>query len=425
MSESLRINATQSMLIAYLLGALFVSAPTTAQWKQFGGPHRNFTVEVDGLPRHWPESGPKELWYREFKGGFSSVLVEGKRLYAIRGDGENDFVASLDTETGDTQWETSYESPNLEDMILDFGPGPISTPLLVGDRLYTVSLTVKLHCLDKNTGKILWSKDLMEEMGASHLGRGYGASPIAYRGLLILPIGGEDQAIVAFDQKSGEVVWKSQSFGGGYSSPILVRVDGEEQLVVAMGPDRAGLNPASGELKWHIALAETAGTIMSIQHWGDDNLLFGSTAYADGSRVIEVHKVDGRFEARQLWYSRKMRVMFTSFVRIDDHIYGSSGDFGPAFLMGIHVKTGEIAWRKRGFGRAHWLRVGDDALILDEEGDLAIATPTPQGLTIHSRAHVMDRVVFTPPTLAGKRIFIRNLAGIKALDLNVGMMEPR
>jgi hypothetical protein len=61
--------------------------------------------------------------------------------------------------------------------------------------------------------------------------------------------------------------------------------------------------------------------------------------------------------------------------------------------------------------------VREHALILDEEGDLAVATPTPEGVTIHSRAHVMDRLVWTPPTLVGSRLYIRNRVSMKALDL--------
>ena len=133
--------------------------------------------------------------------------------------------------------------------------------------------------------------------------------------------------------------------------------------------------------------------------------------------VIEVKKKGDRFEAKELWYSRKMRVMYASSVRIGDYVYGSSGDFGPAFLMGIHIGTGKVAWRKRGFARAHLLRTGDDVVILDEEGDLAIATPTPDGLTIHCRAHVTERLVWTPPTLAEGKLYIRNRTTIKALDL--------
>ena len=401
------------------LGILLFSTAAWAQWPQFGGPNRDFTVESGQLATEWPEGGPKELWRREFGDGFSSILVEGDRLYTMRRDGDQDVAVCLEARSGQTIWETAYDSPTVKGMILDFGPGPISTPLLSGSRLFTVSSTVKFHALEKETGKVLWARDLMEEMKASHMGRGYGPSPIGYKDLVILALGGKDQAVVAFKQESGQIAWKSQSLPPSYSSPILVRMGGQDVLIISMGDHRAGLDPASGELKWDLDVGKNSGPMMSTQHLGDDLLLFGSNAYSGGSRAIQLSLTEGGIQAEQLWYHRKMRVMYASFVRIGDYVYGSSGDFGPAFLIGLNVKSGQIAWRKRGFGRAHFLQADGKVIILDEEGDLAIASARPEGLTVHARANVIDRVTWTPPTLVGTTLYLRNTEIIKALDLGM------
>lgn len=404
----------------FLLAVLILTTSVSAQWTQWGGPNRDFTVDSDKLAIEWPESGPKELWNRPLGEGFSGILFEDGRLYTLRHENDNDIVVALDAATGKPIWETPYHSPTVEGMIIDFGPGPISTPLLVGDRLFTIGLTVKLNCLDKKTGKILWSKDLLNDMGASHIGRGYGPSPIAYKNMVIVETGAKDQSIVAFDQATGEIVWKNKSYNVGYSSPILVNVDGEEQLIVAMRNVRAGLNPNNGEVRWQLELPKDASTVMTTQHWGKDNLLFASSAYADGSRVIEVRKKDGEYQAQEVWFNRKMRIMYASYVRIGDYVYGCSGGFGPTFLMAINVKDGAIAWRKRGFSRAHFIHADGKVIILDEDGSLAIATATPEDLTIHSRANVIGRTAWTPPTLVGSTLYLRNREVIKALDLGTG-----
>ncbi len=389
-------------------------------WTQWGGPHRNFTVDSGPLALQWPESGPRLLWSREFGDGFSAILSEGDRLYGIHRDGDKDVATALNANTGETLWETAYDSPTEPDMDLAFGPGPITTPLLSGDRLFTVSSTVRLHCFDKNTGRILWSRDLRKDYSASHMGRGYGPSPIAYKDLVILAVGGEGHALVAFNQETGETVWESQNYRVCYSSPILARIDGEDQLFVAMANQRAGLDPATGELRWSLELPRTAGSIMATQIWGEDHPLFGSSAYADGSRAIKVEKKpDGTFEASELWYNRKMRVMFPSYVRIGDYIYGSSGDFGPVFLMAINVKTGEVAWRERGFNRTHFLSADGKVILLDEEGDLAVATVSPEGIQVHARAHIIGRTAWTPPTLVGTRLYVRNRSELRAFELGL------
>ena len=131
---------------------LALTATSLAQWPQFGGPNRDFTVDSASLSASWPEGGPRELWSKEFGDGFSSILVEGGHLYTMRRQGDSDVVVCLNAGSGDIVWETSYPSPTAEGMILDFGPGPISTPLISGSRLFTVSSTVKLHALDKASG---------------------------------------------------------------------------------------------------------------------------------------------------------------------------------------------------------------------------------------------------------------------------------
>ena len=118
-----------------------------------------------------------------------------------------------------------------------------------------------------------------------------------------------------------------------------------------------------------------------------------------------------------MWYTKKLRVLHGNIVMIGDHVYGSSGDFGPTFFMGINKDTGKIAWRKRGFKKATCLNVNDKIIILDEEGELALATPTPDDLIIHSRCKLDLHNAWAVPTLVGKTLFVRDRKNIMALDL--------
>ena len=64
----------------------------------------------------------------------------------------------------------------------------------------------------------------------------------------------------------------------------------------------------------------------------------------------------------------------------------SSGDFGPAFLSAVNVKTGAIAWQDRAFARAQLLYADGKLIVLDEDGTLGLATVSPQGLKVLARA---------------------------------------
>ena len=245
-SLSPRLRPAGHPLLPPILILAISVAHGDAQWPQWAGPNRDFSCEVGGLADRWPADGPRRLWSREIGGGHSSIIVDDGVLYTMCRRGEQDAILALDAETGRTRWETRYDAPAKPDMELEFGPGPHSTPLLVGDRLFTVGGMAQFHCLDKHSGRILWSHDLMAELGASHLSRGYGASPIAYKDLVILntgPARGQPGAgVTAFKQDTGELAWRCESFPAGYASPILVRFNDEDHLIVALGTDRAGLD---------------------------------------------------------------------------------------------------------------------------------------------------------------------------------------
>ena len=104
--------------------------------------------------------------------------------------------------------------------------------------------------------------------------------------------------------------------------------------------------------------------------------------------------------------------MFLNAIRIGDFVYGTTGDFGPAFLTALNIKTGQAAWQHRGFGRASIVYADGKAIIMDEDGDLALARLAPEGVTILSEAKkVFDTVSWTVPTLVGRTLYARDHRG--------------
>lgn len=99
-------------------------------------------------------------------------------------------VVCLDRDTGRTIWEHAYDGPVKQESIIEFGEVPHSTPWIVGDRMFTVGVTMILHCLDKHTGKVIGMHDLHRRFGPDVPGRGYSSSPVAYGNTIILPVGG-------------------------------------------------------------------------------------------------------------------------------------------------------------------------------------------------------------------------------------------
>ena len=139
------------------------AANPSAAWPQWGGPQRNFIVETKGLADKWPESGPPVLWTRPLGTGHSAIVADDNRLFTMYrvGNGRarqgpweaEEAVIALDAKTGQTIWEHKYAS-RREDF--SFGAGPHSTPLVIGDRLFTIGTNKQMFAFDKKSGKILW-----------------------------------------------------------------------------------------------------------------------------------------------------------------------------------------------------------------------------------------------------------------------------
>jgi len=401
------------MLISFVMAASLQAD----DWPQWGGPRRNFKVDSRGLANSWPAEGPRRIWSRELGEGYSGIAVEGNRLFTmVHRDGQ-EVVLALEAGTGKPIWEFAYDVSFLKDMNMDKGPGPHSTPLVVGTRVFTTGATGRLHCLDKNTGGLIWSHDLYKEFNGTVLVRGYSSSPIVYRDRVIVPVGGRQHGLMAFRMNDGSIAWKGHDFRNSHASPILIRFAGQDQLVALMHNVIAGVDPQSGRLIWSVPHEVIGDHIVFTPVWGDDNLLFYSSAYNGGSRLLRLSKNDGKTHAEEVWFNNKMRIHHGNVIRIRDCIYGSSGDFGPAFLTALDVQTGKVLWQERGLPKAMLVYAGEKFILLDEDGRLLLAHLNRQGLEIVSKAELLSSKSWTPPSLVGTKLYVRDRKNLLALDL--------
>ncbi len=415
--ETVLLLATISFLRVDVCLAQLSDRTGQADWPQWGGPHRDFKSDVRGLAASWPASGPRRLWMRALGDGYSAIAVESGKLYTMYRSGVQDVVVALHAATGTTVWEYRYDAPFTGEYELEQGPGPRSMPLVVGSQVYTVGASGKLHCLNKQTGKLVWAHDLVREFNGTVRVRGYSCNPIAYKGTVILMVGGVGHAIMAFNQKDGTVAWKKQDLDNSYSSPLLIKVDGQDQLVAFMYGQIIGVDPNNGDLLWSNPHPNENGVNVSLPVWGDDNLLFCSSGYDGGSRVLKLTRSGNKTVVEQIWASKLMRIHFGNAIRIGSYLYASSGDFGPAPFTAIDIRTGQVMWRNRELARATAVLADGRFILLDEDGHLALATPTPEGLKIASRIELLTSNAWTVPTLAGTTLYLRDRKNVMALDL--------
>jgi outer membrane protein assembly factor BamB len=401
-----------------------------ADWRQWGGPNRDFTSDASGLANSWPVGGPPVLWSRPLGLGHSAITVDEGRLYTMYRPGEQiskqgpwqneEVVISMDAATGKTLWEHRYPSEPAD---FSYGVGPHATPLVAGSLVFTAGTRKVIHAFDKGTGRVVWSHDLVKEYGATPLlvrapiKSGYAASPLAYNDTIIVTAGGPGQAVMAFRQNDGRLLWKGGDFLIGEASPILIDVNGQTQLVVLGGQTVNGLDPSTGAMLWSHPHDTDMDMNNSTPNWGADNILFISSAYNQGARGLRLARRGGKTIVDELWFNGQMQLAFQNAVRVGGYIYGAHGNLGPAFFTAVDVRTGRTMWRHRGFGKSSFIYADGKAIILDEDGDLALATLSPEGLNVLSEVRVFDTVSWTVPTLVGTTLYARDREKIVAIDV--------
>ena len=100
-----------------------------------------------------------------------------------------------------------------------------------------------------------------------------------------------------------------------------------------------------------------------------------------------------------------------------DYAYGSSGDFGPAPLTAINVKTGQVKWQERTFPKASFLYADGKFIVVDEDGELSLAKFSPEGPNVISKVSLLSHNAWTAPSLAGSKLYIRDRHSILALEV--------
>ncbi len=407
-------------LLAALLAILTTTVSTSqSSWPQWGGPHRNFVVDAT-LADSWPAGGPAQLWRRPLGDGFSAIVSDGSTLYTLYRNGTDDVVVAMEASTGRTKWETAYPASFNETCSERLGQAPRSAPLIVGDRLVTISAGGLMQSFDRASGRKRWSLSLLPSGSDASKPCGYSSSPVEFGKTIITLAGGKGRGVVAVDAESGREVWTSQDFMNGYSSPLIIDLGGRPELIVFTAAEVAGLDPGTGALEWSRPHPADFGVNVAMPVWGDDHLLFVSSAYNGGSRVLRLRRESSRVSVEEVWANKRVRIHFGNAVRLGQRVYASNGDFGSAPFAAVDVLTGDMLWRDRSVSRATLIGAGNRLIILDEDGNLVLATPGAEGLKINARAQVFSGRSWTVPALVGTKLYVRDRKEVVALELGPG-----
>lgn len=404
-----RLRIAAAALGCVLLGSLRAGADDWPYWR---GLHRDGISRETGLLKTWPEAGPKVLWKRAVPGGYSSFAVAQGRLYTMTEDRKEEIVLCLDAASGEPIWEHRYPADYDQHPGLDqrFKSGPRSTPIVEGGRVYAVGTTGIMHCLDAKQGSVVWKVDLLS-LGQRKIPEfGYSNSPLIVGDRVFVHPGGPGgNSLAALDKRTGKVLWKAHDDPIGYSSPIRVQFEGQEQLIHFTGEGITAVKPEDGSPLWRFAwkTAYDLNVATPIYHQGQ---LFLSSNYGRGAALLKL-KPGG---VDEVYRTANMQNHFSTSVLYQGHLYGFSNDR----LRCVDWATGEVKWDQRGLGRGSLLLADGHLFALGDKGDLVLAEATPTAYVQKGQVKALQASpCWTGPVLANGRLYVRNETEIVAFDV--------
>ncbi len=393
-------------------------AAGASDWPQFLGPKRNGVYGGPAISDSWPASGPPVLWRKPLGEGFSGAVVQAGRLVLFHRLENSEQVECLEAQTGRPLWQYDYPTDYRDDF--GFDGGPRATPSIWEGKVYTFGAQGVLHCLELENGRKVWSLNTHEKFGVRKGFFGAACSPLVEDGRVFLNLGGRDQAgLVAFDARTGRVLWTSTDDEASYSSPATATLGGRRQVLFFTRTGLVSADPASGEVlfrfRWR---ARSRASVNAATPLAAAPLIFLSASYGTGAVQL---RVKGS-ELETVWTSdESLSNHYSTSVIRGDHLFGFHGrqEYGQS-LRCVALQTGRVLWSRDGFGAGTLSLAGDRLLVLKENGELLLVAASPQAFRLIAKASILGPTVRAYPALADGRLFARNQKELVAVDLQPG-----
>jgi len=374
-----------------LAGAVSIEASDWGRWR--GPDGTGISTEKGWRPQAL--AAAKVRWKASLGKGHSCMAVVGKRLYTMGNPGNTDIVYCLDSETGKEIWKHAYPcgQGNFE--------GPRATPVVDGDLVYTLSREGLALCLEAETGKVQWQKNLIKDFSAANITWGFAGSPLIV-----------DKAVVynarasglALDKRTGEKIWEGGGGQCGYAAPVRFTHKGKDSLAFFSCREVVVVDALTGEkllsYPWQTQYDVNAADPIYFE-----GKLFISSGYEHGCTLLDL---TGK-NVRTLWEGQNLRSHFASPIYLDGYLYGVDGQTGQGQLRCLEAKSGKVKWTHKG-GYENLIVVSGMILAIDKSGTLVVGPAGPGGFKETARAALLNGKAhnWTAPVLANGFLYCRN-----------------
>jgi outer membrane protein assembly factor BamB len=411
-----------------ILVALSVACAFAADWPGYFGPRRDSTSSEKGLLRSWPKEGPKVLWTNPVGIGYGGPAVSSGKVYLLdRDDKVGDNLRCLDLNSGKELWNFAYEAAYSANH-----PGSRSTPIVDGNNVYTCGQLGDLYCINTNTHKPVWNKNIWKDFGGGPLPRwAITQNPLIYGNLLIVAPQTSQTSVVAYDKLTGELKWKSPALSGaaGYVSPSIIKVGGEDHLVMIMagtgfgrntsGGSVNGLDPLSGKVLWTYGNWQCGIPVPHAVDAGEGRMLI-TGGYSAGAAMIKVEKKsNGSYGITELFKTVDFGAHTQPPILYKDHFYAQYTINERSDGLVCMSMDGKIKWKtgdEPAFNKGGAILV--DGLLLSTDGNkmLYLIDPDPSGFKPLASAELLEQGEnWAPIALVDGKLLIRDQKNLKCV----------
>lgn len=369
----------------------------------------------------WNKVPPNLLWHRRIGAGATGFAIVDDKVVVGGNDGTNDVWWCIDSDSGTPNWRFAYAEEPRADW---FCAGPVATAAIDGDRVHVLAKSGLLHCLSLDKGELIWKVQLKDLLGGEAPTGGFTMSPVVHGSRVLIAAGTKDTALLALDRKSGEVSFRTPSFGPS--------AGGTPRIISHHGTD-AALMMLAGQVV-AIRLAEPEGGKLFSLDWTASNDPHGNTPlWLDDSLVLPSGKKSGFASfgpsvptPRPMHLSADPGISFRHAVPVGKDLVGVAREAeGKSSLKRVDPRTGKVAWSESLPGApGHCLLAGTHLIVLCESGELLVGTPGDASFEELARITVAKGPCQAPLGFANNRVYARNNAGI-AICMDISPLKLR
>lgn len=404
--------------LAFVVSLRSAPAEVAGDWPQFLGPQRRgVSEEAVKLVEKFPETGPKVLWKQALGAGFAGPVVSGETVFVFHRLGSEAHLLALAATTGKLQWDFAYATDYRDSF--GFDAGPRACPTVAGDAVFLYGAEGKIHAVERATGKLRWMRDAVAEFGSEQGFFGRAGAPLVLGDRVIVHPGGEDAAVVALDVLTGQTLWKAGKQAAGYASPILWQSERGPCIVSLLREGLLGLAPQDGSVMFetHYRSSMEASVNAATPVVIDDTQFFTTACYNTGAALWKLSATG----LEPVWKAvGKLEGHYATPIFVNDVLYGMHGrqDTGGGMeLRCIEVATGNLKWKSTKLPASEILSADGKLLIVTEDGELILATQSPEKWSVLDRGQILSAGHRSPPALAQGVLYARDKQKLVAVKL--------